>query len=158
MSSASASPMLPLELEREIFEIYALSWPKLIPKLMLVAKCVKEWVEPLLYRIISIDVFPIAGLPWVAVDIMSRRYPSEASNVLPRRCAPFDALPLRCLRDDLISMQAAWKIYVCPKLSVVEDAWIPLIERLPLRRLCAYYNLFAVLSPANCIFSRLPVL
>jgi hypothetical protein len=35
--------MLPLELEREIFEIYALSWPKLIPKLMLVAKCVKEW-------------------------------------------------------------------------------------------------------------------
>lgn len=43
MSSASASPMLPLELEREIFEIYALSWPKLVPKLMLVAKCVQEW-------------------------------------------------------------------------------------------------------------------
>jgi hypothetical protein len=42
-----------------------------------------------------------------------------------------------------------------PKSSVVECAWIPLIECLPLRRLCAYYHLFAMLSPANRIFSRL---
>ncbi|KAJ7629294.1 hypothetical protein B0H17DRAFT_1340081 [Mycena rosella] len=42
------------ELEREIFEIAALSRPTGIPKLMLVAWCFKEWVEPLLYRVIFV--------------------------------------------------------------------------------------------------------
>ncbi|KAJ7732582.1 hypothetical protein DFH07DRAFT_1065547 [Mycena maculata] len=41
---------LPLELERAIFEISALSRPTRIPNLMLVAQRVKIWVEPLLYR------------------------------------------------------------------------------------------------------------
>ncbi|KAJ7056693.1 hypothetical protein C8F01DRAFT_358647 [Mycena amicta] len=43
-------PVLPLELERHIFELAALSCPACIPRLVLVAWRVKEWVEPLLYR------------------------------------------------------------------------------------------------------------
>ncbi|KAJ7056684.1 hypothetical protein C8F01DRAFT_358391 [Mycena amicta] len=43
-------PVLPLELERHIFELVALSSPACIPRLVLVAWRVKEWVEPLLYR------------------------------------------------------------------------------------------------------------
>ncbi|KAK7025799.1 hypothetical protein R3P38DRAFT_2625992 [Favolaschia claudopus] len=45
-------PGLPLELERIIFEIVASSCPKFIPVLMLVAARVRNWVEPLLYRVI----------------------------------------------------------------------------------------------------------
>ncbi|KAJ7811249.1 hypothetical protein B0H14DRAFT_2860685 [Mycena olivaceomarginata] len=137
MSSASA----------EIFEIYALSWPKLIPKLMLVAKCVKEWVEPLLYRIISIDVFPIAGLPWVAVDIMSA-LSIEASTFFHGAVRHL-MLYHSDVYEMILSPCSGVEDLCLPKLSVVEDAWIPLIERLPLRRLCAYYNLFAVLPLTN---------
>ncbi|KAJ7159373.1 hypothetical protein C8R43DRAFT_994518 [Mycena crocata] len=61
-------PILPLELERRIFEISALSRPTVIPQLIRVAWRVKQWVEPLLYRTLcigatSIDGFPINGLP-----------------------------------------------------------------------------------------------
>ncbi|KAF7377248.1 hypothetical protein MSAN_00145100 [Mycena sanguinolenta] len=55
MASADAvSPVLPPELEQIIFEVAALSWPRLIPRLMLVAWRVKAWVEPLLYRTIIV--------------------------------------------------------------------------------------------------------
>ncbi|KAJ7157714.1 hypothetical protein C8R43DRAFT_1125381 [Mycena crocata] len=44
------SPTLPTELEREIFELTALSRPVSIPKLMRISWRVKDWVEPFLYR------------------------------------------------------------------------------------------------------------
>ncbi|KAJ7133993.1 hypothetical protein C8R43DRAFT_1022152 [Mycena crocata] len=45
-------PILPPELEREIFEAAARSRPSSIPTLILVASRVKTWVEPLLYETI----------------------------------------------------------------------------------------------------------
>ncbi|KAF7369482.1 hypothetical protein MVEN_00277900 [Mycena venus] len=64
--------MLPLELERDIFELCALSWPISIPKLMLVARCVKEWVEPLLYRIIALGPYgTVTGNPCFTDNIIS---------------------------------------------------------------------------------------
>ncbi|KAJ6483263.1 hypothetical protein C8R45DRAFT_1215131 [Mycena sanguinolenta] len=45
-------PRLPQELENKIFEIAALARPTWIPTLMLVARRVKFWVEPLLYRVV----------------------------------------------------------------------------------------------------------
>ncbi|KAJ7155230.1 hypothetical protein C8R46DRAFT_1227175 [Mycena filopes] len=45
---------LPTELEREIFEAAALSNLRSIPRLLLVAWRVKIWLEPLLYRSLSI--------------------------------------------------------------------------------------------------------
>ncbi|KAJ6482777.1 hypothetical protein C8R45DRAFT_307587 [Mycena sanguinolenta] len=50
----TVSPLLPPELEQTIFEVIALSWPRSIPRLMLVAWRVKSWVEPLLYRTIIV--------------------------------------------------------------------------------------------------------
>ncbi|KAJ7762906.1 hypothetical protein B0H16DRAFT_1718739 [Mycena metata] len=44
------APVLPLELEREIFEFAAQSRPSGIPSLLLVARRVHIWIEPLLYR------------------------------------------------------------------------------------------------------------
>ncbi|KAJ7121091.1 hypothetical protein C8R44DRAFT_171875 [Mycena epipterygia] len=43
---------LPTELEREIFELAALSHSKSIPKFLLVAHRVKIWLEPLLYKVV----------------------------------------------------------------------------------------------------------
>ncbi|KAJ7078795.1 hypothetical protein C8R44DRAFT_895856 [Mycena epipterygia] len=48
-------PLLPPEIEREIFELSALSESRVIPRLNLVAHRVKIWIEPLLYRIISVE-------------------------------------------------------------------------------------------------------
>ncbi|KAF8169152.1 hypothetical protein K438DRAFT_1855753 [Mycena galopus ATCC 62051] len=47
--------VLPPELEREIFEVAALSHFNTIPSLLRVARRVLEWIEPLLYRVIVID-------------------------------------------------------------------------------------------------------
>ncbi|KAJ6533308.1 hypothetical protein DFH09DRAFT_1325811 [Mycena vulgaris] len=52
---------LPPELERQIFEIAALSRPVTIPRPMLVAWRVNTWVEPLLYRIVFLT--DTEGLP-----------------------------------------------------------------------------------------------
>ncbi|KAJ7266460.1 hypothetical protein B0H12DRAFT_161387 [Mycena haematopus] len=51
----ASPPALPVELERAIFEIAAISRPRAIPKFMLVALRVKIWVEPLLYRTLLLD-------------------------------------------------------------------------------------------------------
>ncbi|KAJ6596179.1 hypothetical protein DFH09DRAFT_826888, partial [Mycena vulgaris] len=50
---------VPTELEREIFECVALSHPRSIPKLLLVARRVKIWqvLEPLLYRVLYVTHF-----------------------------------------------------------------------------------------------------
>ncbi|KAF8145029.1 hypothetical protein K438DRAFT_1872694 [Mycena galopus ATCC 62051] len=59
MSSAETpSSAFPPELEQAIFEIAALSWPRLIPKFMLVAWRVNMRVEPLLYRTIIVADSP----------------------------------------------------------------------------------------------------
>ncbi|KAJ6564436.1 hypothetical protein B0H19DRAFT_1258885 [Mycena capillaripes] len=55
MSHGPPAALLPEDLEREIFEISAHSRPVFIPILMLVARRVKIWLEPLLYRTIVLD-------------------------------------------------------------------------------------------------------
>ncbi|KAJ7241561.1 hypothetical protein C8J57DRAFT_1560732 [Mycena rebaudengoi] len=49
MDSGTSLP-LPLDLEREIFEMAANRYPETIPALLLVAQRVLQWIEPLLYR------------------------------------------------------------------------------------------------------------
>ncbi|KAJ7751752.1 hypothetical protein DFH07DRAFT_941592 [Mycena maculata] len=51
-SPTRATPTLPPESDKEIFEIATSSPPLSIPRLMLVAWRVKTWVEPLLYRVL----------------------------------------------------------------------------------------------------------
>ncbi|KAJ7766738.1 hypothetical protein B0H16DRAFT_371835 [Mycena metata] len=56
-----AEHALPLDLEREIFETAALSYPGTRPTLLRVSRRVLVWIEPLLYRDSSIDSPKIAG-------------------------------------------------------------------------------------------------
>ncbi|KAJ7914160.1 hypothetical protein B0H13DRAFT_1873233 [Mycena leptocephala] len=59
------------ELERHIFELFALSRPASIPNLMLVAWRVKHWVEPLLYHTLVIGFDPIPDLPRCRADTVA---------------------------------------------------------------------------------------
>ncbi|KAJ6574341.1 hypothetical protein B0H19DRAFT_1371445 [Mycena capillaripes] len=66
MDESQLPSFLPIELECAIFEIAAHSRPSSIPTLMLVAWRVKIWVEPLLYRTITIcyrDLQQLEGHP-----------------------------------------------------------------------------------------------
>ncbi|KAJ7061744.1 hypothetical protein C8F01DRAFT_1138276 [Mycena amicta] len=56
-------PILPFEIERIIFETAALSRPKQVPTLMLVAWRVHQWVEPLQYRTLGISILPLKLSP-----------------------------------------------------------------------------------------------
>ncbi|KAJ7430211.1 hypothetical protein B0H11DRAFT_2138202 [Mycena galericulata] len=74
--SVSRQRAFPVELERVIFEIAARDWPVAIPSLMLVAQRVKQWVEPLLYRVIILSsqksAFHLHGFPRLTVGFLLR--------------------------------------------------------------------------------------
>ncbi|KAJ7088115.1 hypothetical protein C8R44DRAFT_819493 [Mycena epipterygia] len=81
MESLYSVPAFPPELERQVFETYALLRPIGIPKLMLVAWSVKQWVEPFLYRTITFELHDshmIAVLP-----AFTREYLSSALKSKP---------------------------------------------------------------------------
>ncbi|KAK6967086.1 hypothetical protein R3P38DRAFT_3150432 [Favolaschia claudopus] len=63
MEQKTAEPSFSRDIEREIFETCAAIRPVSIPKLMLVAWRVKEWLEPLLYRTIAVQ-FKVAMEPY----------------------------------------------------------------------------------------------
>ncbi|KAJ7642184.1 hypothetical protein FB45DRAFT_1126550 [Roridomyces roridus] len=48
-------PALPPDVERIIFEVSARSRPRHIPQLILVARRVKQWIEPLLYHTLIVE-------------------------------------------------------------------------------------------------------
>ncbi|KAJ7321089.1 hypothetical protein DFH08DRAFT_889920 [Mycena albidolilacea] len=75
MEPPPSNPRVPADMEREIFEIAALARPTAIPILMLVAKRVKDWVEPLLYRVLVIFIYyrqEMRGFPVITPEILQR--------------------------------------------------------------------------------------
>ncbi|KAJ6600215.1 hypothetical protein B0H10DRAFT_2083383 [Mycena sp. CBHHK59/15] len=52
-------PVFPVDLEREIFETTALMHPKIIPKLLLVARRIHIRIEPLLYRVLHLGIYDL---------------------------------------------------------------------------------------------------
>ncbi|KAJ7656823.1 hypothetical protein DFH06DRAFT_1198679 [Mycena polygramma] len=140
MNSSSLTPYLPLELERHIFELCALSRPVGIPILMLVAWRVKKWVEPLLYRCLTVGYTQsMKGYPFLACRPFldnAIRYLRTVLSV----CTGVENLSLACDSDDF----AAYEI-----LEAVAPA-------LPLRHLYADpRTLFSVLPSKNTLFSRI---
>ncbi|KAJ7617077.1 hypothetical protein FB45DRAFT_222350 [Roridomyces roridus] len=51
-------PRLPLDVERETFEWTAIAYPRSIPALLRVARRVRVWVEPYLYRAVKVAPHP----------------------------------------------------------------------------------------------------
>ncbi|KAF7317616.1 hypothetical protein MKEN_00849000 [Mycena kentingensis (nom. inval.)] len=87
-------PAFPRELERTILELAALQHPKSIPNYMLVAWRVKEWLHPILFRSLIIDVSdgwqgPNSELPsctFATFEELLRKYgpliPANLRNVM----------------------------------------------------------------------------
>ncbi|KAJ7876507.1 hypothetical protein B0H14DRAFT_2714090 [Mycena olivaceomarginata] len=151
------SPALPPELERLIFEIYALAHPRSIPKLMLVAQRVKEWVEPLLYRTMVVESDqPLAGLPTYAANVVVAAIRDKPSSLF------IAAVRNLCL--------FYWSTYdtqaILAVCTGVENLWlpglennrklIPLLAALPIKQLYAScYRILRTLPPTHRVFSRL---
>ncbi|KAJ7699102.1 hypothetical protein B0H16DRAFT_786499 [Mycena metata] len=76
----------PPDLERLIFEVTALSRPVWIPTLMLVAWRVKNWVEPLLYRIVfirpQIRTLGPYGFPPLTTELLLRTIANKGPQFL----------------------------------------------------------------------------
>ncbi|KAJ7641912.1 hypothetical protein FB45DRAFT_901335 [Roridomyces roridus] len=160
-----APPLLPPELEQEIFVTAAYVTPLAIPKFMLVAWRVKLWVEPLLYRVVMLSGID-ADNGW-ALDSESG-YPFRCSDsVLFARAL---AVPPSTLRDSTqhLFLVSADPDVIQPILSAasnVEDLWInnlngdhwPLVSAMPLRRLACNLEAFAlpIIEFTHPMFSRL---
>ncbi|KAF7369375.1 hypothetical protein MVEN_00266100 [Mycena venus] len=137
MDPQSSTLELPSELERHIFELCACSRPVTIPKLMLVAWRVKEWVEPLLYRtiIISPSEHPIEGYPIFTKRILAAVLHSKPATFF-RDSVRY--LLLHAVSDDFVQ-------FTLSRCTGVQNLWAPnasvaLIDasaarRLPLRHL-----------------------
>ncbi|KAJ7664997.1 hypothetical protein B0H17DRAFT_1143473 [Mycena rosella] len=156
----SSTPLLPLDLERQIFEIAALSRPVGIPNLMLVAWRVKEWVEPLFYRTIAIRRShappilsePLDGYPiFTAGTILSaiRRDPpilfhqSVHNLFLPDGVA--DEMDVTALLSACISVENLW-------IAEIDDEMLSFASLSPKQ---LYTNSLPALAPANPFFSQI---
>ncbi|KAF7346795.1 hypothetical protein MSAN_01818100 [Mycena sanguinolenta] len=70
-------PALPLELEREIFELVAKLHPKTIPTLMCVCRRVHVWLAPFLYRVVNLH-----NLDLIRAIEFSLKLPSTESQTV----------------------------------------------------------------------------
>ncbi|KAJ7126171.1 hypothetical protein C8R44DRAFT_121267 [Mycena epipterygia] len=152
MESVRSAPILPPELERQIFEICALSRPVLIPKLMLVAWRVKEWIEPLLYRTITVDCMPIDGFPRFLSEILL--------PILETRPAVRDAVRNINLGRNVSSGVVERILSIC---TVVENVWVSslgdhvtsIAPLLPKHLHIRFLPLLSTLAPSHPCFSQL---
>ncbi|KAJ6452823.1 hypothetical protein C8R45DRAFT_638733 [Mycena sanguinolenta] len=145
---------LPLELEREIFEICAFSQPTCIPKLVLVAKHVKDWVEPVFYRIIILGAV-MSDFPLVPYDIMSaliRRKPPAFFHSAVRHLLVYiphqTPQELESILSVCTGVEDLW-------IDDMDNAFIPLIHSFPLKRLCVAFDNIPAPSQTLPMFSCL---
>ncbi|KAJ7861454.1 hypothetical protein B0H14DRAFT_2742299 [Mycena olivaceomarginata] len=106
-------PRLPPELERTIFELAARSSPGRVPSLMLIAWRVKNWLEPLLYRVmcISSTVRKMHGFPVIPIDALFRAMLNKA---------PLDAVEYLFLQTIEVSPTSAIVdaiLQACPHIT-----------------------------------------
>ncbi|KAK7038298.1 hypothetical protein R3P38DRAFT_2905522 [Favolaschia claudopus] len=138
VDSALATPALtlPTELEREIFEILALSSPKFIPTLLLVAQRVKIWTEPLLYRTLSVVA---KGTELKSVPNAIRISPEDCLELVNREPVFFHD-HVRYLAFKNLSQDDAFLILShCHRLAHLAvfsmypvPSWLPLLAAMPL--------------------------
>ncbi|KAJ7172810.1 hypothetical protein C8R43DRAFT_1119652 [Mycena crocata] len=156
--AALQPPVLPMELEREIFEVAARSRPSSIPTLLLVASRVKIWVEPLLYRVI------FAGSPvnhWERMPEYPVTFPDDISSILDTKPASFLRHSVRHLFFSTISFADVGWERLLSTCSQIEDLYIihPQLEdylaavaNLSLKRL--YTSLDFLFNPSEIDFSH----
>ncbi|KAJ7175000.1 hypothetical protein C8R43DRAFT_596341 [Mycena crocata] len=163
LEAHTGPPVLPVELEREIFEMVARSRLQTIPTLMLVASRVKIWVEPLLYRTLLVTDAPgpfpaekekIPVLAWETCQSIFSNKPISFLNHSVRNVFLY-------ISDD---MDLTWFLNTC---SQIENLFIhgshsrqhlPAIAPLPIKQLqCSLHRLFPLsrINFTHPLFSHL---
>ncbi|KAK7051870.1 hypothetical protein R3P38DRAFT_2684516 [Favolaschia claudopus] len=147
-SPTEIDPFLPIELERIIFQLCAQSLPVFTPQLMLVARRVKEWVEPFLYRVICIGLDSAApGFPLFTPDtftcMMTRKSPKFLRSAVRHFMVEDGSeYPVRELLNICTEIEDLW-------LPLQDGSYVPIIQVLPLRRLGIDFRQFLRL-PLTC--------
>ncbi|KAJ7758815.1 hypothetical protein DFH07DRAFT_772388 [Mycena maculata] len=136
---SSPANNLPVELARLIFETTAVEHPECMPRLVLIAQCVKTWIEPLLYRALY--------LSWrEPQDPGSRFPPTVIYDLLGTKPASFfhDHVRHVCFRNYHPAELIAEVLYACDatvNLSFLDlmggPILLPILGGLPLQRLSA---------------------
>ncbi|KAJ7282432.1 hypothetical protein C8J57DRAFT_1499428 [Mycena rebaudengoi] len=73
---------LPLDLERAVFEAAAILDRKNIPRLLLVAQRVHEWLKPLLYRVLVYSEAPHHGMPPIHDGLIPALFQQHVRHLL----------------------------------------------------------------------------
>ncbi|KAJ7662164.1 hypothetical protein DFH06DRAFT_1471732 [Mycena polygramma] len=130
-----SEPRLPVELERNIFELAARAHSKSIPKLLLVAQRVKIWLEPILYSVVVFS-HPIPGHLSFGPTHFSSAIQSQAiSGYVKHLFIPYDKVLAIDLELVLASCTAVENL-VLPSLQIPEGTdLLPFVSAMPLRRL-----------------------
>ncbi|KAF7378166.1 hypothetical protein MSAN_00241100 [Mycena sanguinolenta] len=143
---SSENPVLPLELERETFELAAFLYPECMLTLVLVAQRVRTWIHPMLFRTFSIHDGTRTGFSRLSLSTVAK-------------LVKFDPLALDytrnvCFNNVNIPGVAADFIYRCDR--IVNLAFIGrieiqypeiILEDHPLERLCFSLTTFKNLFP-----------
>ncbi|KAK7051765.1 hypothetical protein R3P38DRAFT_1629573 [Favolaschia claudopus] len=172
MALITDSPILPPELEREIFKLCALiSSPRGILKLMLAAQRVHEWTEPYLYRVCALGSH-IAGTnsvyalyreidpelpripPSALCSVMERKSPGFFDNVRRVFLRPAHNEP-PCYLQFLTLCANLEEVDIWFTLFGERAPWISLVEQLRLRRLSIEPDVSWALSKTSPLFSNL---
>ncbi|KAJ6482294.1 hypothetical protein C8R47DRAFT_1073586 [Mycena vitilis] len=142
------APVLPEDLERDIFELSAHSCPLSTVRLMLVARRVKLWVEPLLYQSLvsrsfmwshigAVDYPVLRGLPTL-LDIVEKKSTSsflreKVRNLMLPSFAPGDINTVAAI---LSACSGVENLYVNVASAVSMPTLLPMLSQIPLTRLC----------------------
>ncbi|KAJ7106426.1 hypothetical protein C8R43DRAFT_210367 [Mycena crocata] len=163
-SSPMNEAILPGELERTIFELAASLDPDCMPTLVLVARRVQIWIEPLLYRILTIH--GLACVPQPKRTVL--RHPVAAIlRLIDTRPASFFSTHVRHVwLNGVNSTDAAEILSVCcgtTNLAFFNIPWnftlVPILGTLPLQRLyvdqAQICPLLLRADPAHGMFQRI---
>ncbi|KAJ7142963.1 hypothetical protein C8R44DRAFT_761485 [Mycena epipterygia] len=132
-------PVLPAELEREIFEIAALSNSRSIPRLLLVSRRVRIWIEPLLYRIVVFrsPLSTLVRFPSNVFDPETRtKSPAFFQQHVHHLCVGnMDVVSHKALEAILSTCSGVYDLLI----SIYDPPpnTLALIATMPLQRLCA---------------------
>ncbi|KAJ7043041.1 hypothetical protein C8F04DRAFT_1073469 [Mycena alexandri] len=127
----SAQPVLPPELEREVFEATALMYCHIIPILMRVARRIHIWIEPFLYRVVRAEYRTQA-----IIDVLLNKSPTFC-HLAVRHLALLDGSQ-QFSRDDAVQLLALCKGVTNLALGnsfMADPILIPILAEMALLRL-----------------------
>ncbi|KAJ7865831.1 hypothetical protein B0H13DRAFT_2352821 [Mycena leptocephala] len=153
--AVASEQILPLELERRIFEICAISRPASIRRLMLVASRVKEWVEHILYHTVAVThSLPMEGYPVFAFRRLLCALRSKPVSFFPNlvRNLVLHAVPPYALKAILSACVGVENLSIT---DAAKSDILALLPQLQPKRLHADLRPLFELPPSHSFFQQI---